>query len=352
MSQPILELPAVLRFQPVYENSAPGGPWLIESLGRPRLLAPSASASLEFSTNPDTPSRVAEGPLAGRTWAELMEGQGERVGGSRAAELAAQGLDLEIAFRAADVADSPLLLVAPLPAGTVSAVVTVEARPEAKIYGGRRRDLPEDQFLRLLKTSPPREILQGTPAAPGQVILAPGGFPYALGQGVLVYEARIAARKSGASETGRRSGRHPDPGLITAAVPASRLAVQGLGYIEGRNAVTWLDASEWLASVRLDLRAEWVQERPPDSAAGLIVLTGLHGRALLIAEASTEPLSRGQTLIVTAACPRFRINPAADGAVILQTWLPDFPADIERPLRSRGISAREIEGLFGFFGRK
>jgi hypothetical protein len=115
------------------------------------------------------------------------------------------------------------------------------------------------------------------------------------------------------------------------------------------NAVTWLFMTAHTATVRLDLRAPW--EETERSCSSFRVLTGLQGHGLITSGLETETLSRAKTVVVSAACPHFRVSPGPEGLSLLKTWLPDHQTECERPLLAEGVSQREIEGLYGFFGR-
>jgi mannose-6-phosphate isomerase len=352
--------PGPLRFGERYEKSAFGGPWLLTSLGRPRLLEGSASASLEFSSSRSSGLRVAEGRAAGKSWLELVGEYGDRVAGRKGLELMETGLALEIRFRAADAAGSPVRLPRardPEPLGRGHPVpwlglVIIETQPGAKIYCGRRRSLPESQFLSSLRQGLDAELLEEFSAQPGQALVIPPGLPFALGQGVLAYEAEVS------EDPVEKTGSRTPPGLghgghvITAPVTASRLFAKSVGYLDGRNAVTWLLASRLAAVARLELRAEWSPATGELVHESFIALTGLEGRALVVAGSETETITRGRTLVVPAGAPSLRVNPGPEGAVILKTWLPDPAREIEEPLRAHGLRLREIEGLYGLPGKK
>ena len=347
MNKPRLN--SLLRFQELYEQGKSGGPWLGESLGRALLGNTLASASLEFVMGPGGGSKVAEGPLAGRSVGELIADYGEDLIGRKGLELMENGLGLEIKFAAADFSDLPLRVPEKL-----EAVIILEARPGAVLYYGRRRDLKEETFRTLLLKSPGPEVLQDHPADSGQVFLAPAGFPFVLGRGVMAYVVSVKApgRKKprfGADKKTKSSWARSGP--MTAAIPPSRFFIKGLGFVEGKNAVTWLYASEPVCTARLDLREEWNDLGEADGPRpGITALTGVFGRALLTAGDETETLERGATVMISAHCRQFRINPATEGAVVLKTWFADREREILQPLMRRGLSRRELEGLYGFFG--
>ncbi len=347
-------LALLLRLKERYEGGLGEGPLLFEHLARPRLEIGEASASLEFSTHPWPGLPVWEGPLEGRAWPALVKAYGERLAGTLGMALYGGGLGLEVRLRACDKGDSPVRIVepgsgrprprkAPRP---LAALHVLEARPGSYLYFGRRKNLDADQFKSLLIKSPHPGILREVPAEPGMVLLAPAGLPYALGAGVFAYEVLVEPEKTEAPK--RTSYTRIARELLTEPVPAPRAKVAPLGFVEGTNALTWLYASSTAATVRLDLRGAW-EDVPGKSFA---VLTGIYGRALVVAGEYTDYVSKGRSLVLPAERPAATISPESGGASILKTWLPDVNKELEKPLRERGITQREIEGLYGFFGRE
>jgi len=150
-----------------------------------------------------------------------------------------------------------------------------------------------------------------------------------------------------------RDGTATTLGAATVGVPSERLFVTGLGQIVGMNASAWLYSTDVFCTVRLDLRSAWEdQGTASHQRPSFVALTAIQGSALLTSETDTETIAAGQTVIASARCANFRINPAEGGASILKTWLPDHAAEIERPLSRQGATQREIEALYGFFGRR
>jgi hypothetical protein len=339
-------LPKLLRLEPVYETDRSSGPWLLESLGRPGLSERSASASVELSTGRKSGCRVLEGPLSGRGLAGLIMDFGEELAGPLALELIDRGFLFEVRFSAADTDDGPLGMLRP--GGhddmTAEAVLVLESRPGAFLYCGRGRNLPKERFAAMLGRSPGLEALAEHEAEAGLAFAVPERMPYALGRGVMAHVATVKPARSGNKASFREA--------LGDTAPRSRLFIRSLGFIEGGNSTAFLYRAGPLCTARLDLREQW-----SDDAAGevfrpsFLVLTGLHGRALLIADDDTEAMERGRTVLVSACCRELRINPGPEGAVILKTWIADHDVEVEGPLLDHGITRSEINGLFGLLSQ-
>jgi hypothetical protein len=345
--------PQLLTFDPHYEKGIGPGSLLLEALGRASAESAPARVSLEFSTSRRT-VRAAEGPLAGKNWLELAADFGESLAGARGLALAELGLGFEVALAYAETV-SPLRWVQPLSADLKSApwpatmTVIVEAAPGAKVYYGRRRNLSEDKFRSLLMKSPGREILEEQAAEPGKALISPPGLPYALGAGLLTCEVKVAP--VGKEDDRGRGVARLGQALKGSPVPAPRVHLTGRGYLEDGNVFTWLGATDLSALVRVELRSEWREKRGAAGQGGFAALTGLSGEGLVIAGEETQSIGRGRTVVVSASCPRFTVNPGPEGLSLLKSWVPDHVNEIEAPLLERGFTKREISELYGFFGR-
>jgi hypothetical protein len=338
----------LISFQPRYHGGPEAGEWLARRLARPGLAGGAGWASVEFAT--DEHAVAAEGPHADRTWPELTARFGADLAGSKGLELAERGLVLSVAFAGAP-AGSPVLVVREAPArgdkqslGPAAAWVVVEAQADSRNYFGRRRGLADSEFVAQFRRWPGVEALEDHRAESGQVVVAPPRLPHALGKGVVAYYA--AVRTQG-DEGVMSPTRTLDP--LTAAASEARLFVRSIGYIEGMNAVTWLCAASHFAVVRLDLRAPRQERMRPGSS--FVVLTALQGTGIITSGAETETLAPAKTIVVAASNDGFRLSPGSEGLSVLKTWVPDHASEIEQPLFDQDVTRRELEGLFGFFGR-
>jgi hypothetical protein len=297
-------------------------------------------------------SVIREGRCAGLTFAELAQREKETLLGWRGMEMLERGLVLEVKFMHRESGAPAVLMLGSggeekRLRGTAAALVLLETQPGARVYYSRRRDLSEELFRAQLRRQPGPEVLAEHVAAPGQVLLAPLGLPHALGAGVWAYYTAVKAE----GDRGLLSARRTYTPLAV-SVPAARAFIPNLGFIQGMNAITFLYAADWCATVRLDLRAEYVDTVRPGPRPSFFILTALAGQGLLTSDRYTETLPAGTSVLVAAACKSFTISPGSEGLTVLKTWVPDHHSDIERPLRERGMSQREIAGLYGFFGRE
>ncbi len=346
--------PALMTLAPRYLAGRGGGPLLAERLKRRADAPPSAWASLEFSTEASAGTSAADGLEAGVNLADLDREARDALFGSLASDLARAGLSFDSRVVTFSGKDAPILMNPPGEGDdkkglslVKSMVYVLEARAGAKIYYGRRRDLGEEEFLSSLRKGPDPGLLQEFKAEPGQVFSAPAGMPLAMDKGVLA--VICGAHHQGAPLADAGIEKVGVKGIITVSIAPSRLFINGLGYVDGPNFVTLLFAAESFAGARLDLRGEYEESLRPGSSFTL--LTGLGGRALVTAAGEVEPIEEGRTALVSAASDGFRVNPEPPGASFFMVRLIEPEADLEAPLTEKGFTRREIESLYGFFGK-
>jgi len=355
-----MEFPPLLKLQESYEHENWGGEYLGKALFRSMFLKGQASSSIEFSTSPFTELKIMEGPFLGTKASKLIEDHPDAFLGKTALDHLGENLSFEVRFLGADSSQTPVYIIEPeIKEGTKkkygpkpsAGIVIVEASPNSKIYYGKRRNLDDKKFASLLRMSPDLDVLQEYSANPGQAFVIPPGLPFSLGEGILAYCMCIHSQSSPSLkklEAGKSTVKKGGDTVTSVTLPPKKLFIDQRGWIEDQNALCWLLASGGAALTRLDLRSEWTLK----NSGSFSVLTCLSGSALLNADGELETAQHGSSVIVTASCKEVRINPGPQGAVIYRSWFPDFVDEMEKELVVKGFSAREINGLFGFFGKE
>lgn len=165
--------------EPRYLEKPWGGRRLERTFGRALPGKSPVGESWELFDRPAGASRVANGPLAGKTLADL---RGKR--------------ETPLLFKILDVQDRISVQVHPdvraaRAHGTdakTEAWVVLEADPGARIWRGFRKGTTAESFREALAAGNPLDLLRSFEPAPGDVVSIPAGTVHACGGGLLLAE--------------------------------------------------------------------------------------------------------------------------------------------------------------------
>ena len=189
------DLPALpILFTPHYHPRVWGGRRLETRLGRVLPDGQPYGESWELSDRADCESRVADGPLAGRTLNELWRSHRREVFGE--ALSAHPAVRFPLLIKVLDCADDlsvqvhPPAAIAPEMGGEPKSEMWhfVEATPGAKLYAGLRRGVTRAGFEQALTEGTVAESVHVLEPVAGDSLMVPSGRLHALGAGLLVFE--------------------------------------------------------------------------------------------------------------------------------------------------------------------
>jgi mannose-6-phosphate isomerase len=193
MSQSLL---CPLRFEPIYQYRLWGGRRLAGLLTAPLPGEGPIGEAWVLSDREDHPSRVADGPLKGRTIAQLLEQFPEQVMG----KLAGRFRRFPLLLKFLDAREMLSVQVHPadthtdlLPAGETGkteAWVVLEAGPESRIYAGLRPGTTEATLRQALTDGGVADQLACFTPKPGDGVFVPAGTVHALGGDIVVFEVQ------------------------------------------------------------------------------------------------------------------------------------------------------------------
>jgi mannose-6-phosphate isomerase len=182
-----------LRFDPIYQYRIWGGRRLADWVGVPLPGAGPVGEAWLLSDRDELPSRVTEGPLKGRTIAELMERSPERILG----KLAQRYSRFPLLLKLLDVRAMLSVQVHPpdgkadlIPAGETGKTegwVILDAEPASRIYAGLKPGVTA-VALRAISTATVADCLASFTPQRGQGVLVEAGVVHALGDGLVVVE--------------------------------------------------------------------------------------------------------------------------------------------------------------------
>lgn len=183
-------------FEPIYQTRVWGGRRLETQFGRdlPDPDQP-CGESWEISGRPEAESRVARGPLAGRTLNELWRGDSrEKIFGAEAPFTESERFP--ILCKILDARERLSLQVHP-PAGIAVELggepknemwFVAAAEPDAKLFVGLKQGVGPEPFAAALAEGNAEDLVHRIPVAAGDFIFIPSGRLHAIGAGIVIYE--------------------------------------------------------------------------------------------------------------------------------------------------------------------
>ena len=154
--------------------------------------------SWEASAHPNGLSRVAGGPFAGLSLAELAKQAGTALLGDGV--FARYGGEFPVLVKLIDVNSLTSVQVHPddeqarrlegFPRGKTEAWYIIECSPAARFFLGMTAGVTPDSFRAALAEGRAREALASPEVAPGDCLLVPPGTIHACGEGVLLLEVQ------------------------------------------------------------------------------------------------------------------------------------------------------------------
>jgi mannose-6-phosphate isomerase len=320
-----------LRFEPIYQYRLWGGRRLADWLTAPLPGEGPIGEAWLLSDRDDYPSRVAAGPLKGRTIAELMAQSRQQIFGSLASRferfpLLLKFLDVrEMLSVQVHPADDKTDLIPPGNTGKTEAWVVLEAKPGSRIYAGLKPGTTASDLRSLSKATADDHLASFTPASE-QSLLIEAGTVHALGDGVVVFEVqensdvtfRLYDWDHVDPKTGQPRALQVDQALRCIDFEQGAIApiapvVEMTGPVMRERLVDCAHFRLW----RLRGAAPFPVGAPDESR----VLVCVEGAGNIEHNGADFPMERGAVVLLPAALGRCRFRP--DGSVaLLETGTP------------------------------
>jgi mannose-6-phosphate isomerase len=185
-----------LRFEPIYQYRLWGGRRLADLLSAPLPGDGPIGEAWVLSDRDDHPSRVANGPLKGRTIGELMQEyaaqmMGDLVHRFRRFPLLLKFLDArEMLSVQVHPSDAHSDLLPKGESGKTEAWVVLEAGKEGRIYAGLRPGVTEGGLRQAIANGGVSDQLAYITPQPGDAVFIPAGTVHSLGGGIVVFEVQ------------------------------------------------------------------------------------------------------------------------------------------------------------------
>jgi mannose-6-phosphate isomerase len=185
-----------LRFAPIFQYRLWGGRRLAQLLTAPLLGDGPIGEAWVLSDRPDHQSRVAAGPLTGRSLGQLLEQFPEQMLGRLAPRfrrfpLLLKFLDArELLSVQVHPADRQTTYLSAGETGKTEAWVVLEAGLESRIYAGLQPGTTPEALRRALRNGAIGAQLAGFTPKPGDGIFLPAGTVHSLRGDVVVFEVQ------------------------------------------------------------------------------------------------------------------------------------------------------------------
>ena len=312
-----------MKMQPLLVDRIWGGRRMADLLGKPLPDGAKVGESWELSDHPHNRTRVADGPLAGRTLREVLERHGQAVLGRHGLSRAwSTRFGLLVKF--IDATDRLSVQVHPDDAyaakhakgesGKTECWVVVHAEPGAGVIDGLRAGTTRDRLAAALKKGAIEELLTTRPVKTGDFIWVPAGTVHAVGPGVVLAEIQQTSDLTYRLYDWDRMGADgkPRPLHVDRAMECIRFAgdvpqAGGKGRTADETGLVienLVDCAAFSVSrIRIDRRPYAVEMG--GACAALVVVAG---SARLAAGDITMPIRAGDTVLVPADCGEYALE--------------------------------------------
>ncbi len=319
--------------------------WLELPQPRPERLG---EVWLVYDTN-----LIVEGPLAGRTLAQVTRDYGAALVGERT--MTRYGADFPLLAKFIDAADRLSIQVHPDDAyahiheaatgfhGKTEAWHILRAVPGADVVYGLARPSARDELAAAIAAGALEPLLRRLPVAAGDTVFVPAGTLHAINAGIVLFEIqqksdltyRVYDYGRIDAATGKPRELHIEKALdVTDYAPAPRGVVPRLPLETGRDLLV---ACRSFALERLALIG--AVECAVDPAT-FEILTVIDGAATLQWGAGERMLRRGEAVVIPASLGSYALVPKEKGQV-LRAYVPDLDA-LRRALMQRGADAARV----------
>jgi mannose-6-phosphate isomerase len=312
-----------LQFEPVFRSYIWGGRRLGERLGKPIGTAPRYAESWEIVDHGSDQSVICQGPLRGRTLAELVKECPSELFGEDKNNFAAFPLLLKYldCNRVLSVQVHPddkyAAKLNPPDLGKTEAWYVIDTEPGAVIYAGLRAGVNREIFATSIQAGRLVDALNTITPKPGDCIFIPAGTVHALGAGILVAEIQQSSDTTFRVFDWDRLGDDglPRPLHIEAALEVTDYL---RGPVVPQIAIPLADGGERLVACDKFILDRYQRTQPFTLSGGSCrLVTIVSGGATLVWEGLETKLPLGQTVLLPAAIGDCDFVPWNDGVTLL-----------------------------------
>lgn len=318
-----------LRFEPIFRRYVWGGRRLATHLGKAIGPENDYAESWEIVDHGADQTVVAGGEWAGRTLRELASLHNRDLYG-RHAPLQQFPLLFKFLDCCRDLSlqvhpnDEQARRQVPPDQGKTEAWVILDAEPGSVVYAGLKRGFDRQAIEREIHLGALPMCLHKLEPQPGDCLFIPAGTIHALGKGLLVAEIQQASDTTfrlfdwnRVDASGKPRQLHIQEGLDVSDFHSGPVSPQQPQPTDRPHAERLLSCDKFVME---RWRFDTPQDLADDDQFHLVAV--LEGAVELAGDVTGQPLAKGQTALIPAACNSRNLVPR-EASVLLDIYLPD-----------------------------
>lgn len=346
-----------LKFNDNFKDKIWGGDALGTILGRNVAKGAKVGESWELSEHESGPSVISNGPLKGRTLSSVVTEYPAAILG---ADIAARHKNLPLLFKFIDANDKLSIQVHPddeyagrheNSLGKTEAWYVVHAEKGAKLICGLAKPLTRSEVEAGIKSSSLEKLLQEFEVKSGDCFFVPAGTVHAIESGLIIYEVQEV------SDVTYRLydwGRVDDKGNPRDLHIEKSLKVMNFNDTENHKTEPVVFNESWGRCEIITACEYFILYKHIITGVNTIntsgkfkVITPLSGAVTIEYNDGSEILKQGETALLPASLPQYRLKPVEKNAEVLVTDIPVSKEGLISELSALGVTREQMKKLGG-----
>jgi mannose-6-phosphate isomerase len=309
----------------------------------------------ETSCRDDDNNIIKNGDLAGKTLADILADQRERLIGPALIECS----KFPLLNKFIDANDLLSVQVHPNEAAAAEfgnaeakteAWYVIHADPGASLIKGLRPGVTKEIFEEAVLNDTVPTVLNSMPVSPGDMIFVPAGCVHAMGKGLIICEIQQNSDTTYRVYDWGRVGSDGKPRQlhIEQALRAINFEddspdrIQSIEVAEGKNKRRCLVACPYFAMEALTLDEPSQESTHEKRFESLMILKG--DAIIHSGKGQETAVSTGDSVLMPACVGDYRVVPSGT-CQLLRVFVPDIEMEIVKTLRSKGVAEEAIQAV-------